>query len=69
VTPLDAYVRRGDWQLSVLVVTLVAVPGALDLFQACASGRVRAGGVARDAPVTGSERTVAGRHVRPPRSC
>lgn len=69
VTPIEAYLRRSDWQLAVLVVALVTVPGALELFDETGSGRLRAGGVGRDAPAPGSERTVAGRHVRPPRSC
>jgi hypothetical protein len=69
VAPLEAYLRRSDWRLAVLVVTLVAVPGALDLFQAAPSERPRAGGAERVARSPGTQRTAAGRHVRPPRSC
>jgi hypothetical protein len=69
VTPIEAYLRRRDWQLAVLVVTLVAVPGALDMFRAAVSQRAQAGEVARSLPVAGAERIVVGRHVRPPRSC
>jgi hypothetical protein len=68
-TPIEAYLRRSDWRLAVLVVTLVAVPGALDLFQQVPAGHVRPDGGARHAPASRRARTVAGRHVRPPRSC
>ncbi len=65
-TPIEAYLRRTDWQLAVLVVALAVVPGALELFDAPDS---RAEAAARTAPAGRPQRTVAGRHVRPPRSC
>ncbi len=66
VRPLEAYLRRTDWQLAVLVVALVVVPGALELFDA---PDTRWEATARSGAVGASLRTVAGRHVRPPRSC
>ena len=58
---------RGDWQLAALVVALVVVPGAVDGFEARLARM--ADNASSDLNPSGPERWVAGRHVRPPRSC
>ena len=70
VTPIEAFLRRRDWQLAVLTVALVVVPGALDQFGESGPDGKGAGRVAaRDGPRGRPHRTGTGRHVRPPRAC
>ncbi|MDQ4098177.1 MAG: hypothetical protein M3144_09955 [Actinomycetota bacterium] len=65
ISPLQDYLRRNDWQLAALVVALVVVPGAVDLV----SGRARGRSASQEDAAVCPPRTIAGRHVRPPRSC
>jgi hypothetical protein len=65
VSPIEDILRAADWQLAVLVVALVVLPGALDQIEA--AHRLAPEPIG-DVP-RATKWSVRGRHVRPPRSC